>query len=89
MSALTLVAKLKRIEHSDIIAREVAMVYSKASFQPRRIDHHLGIVNMVADSLSRLSDTTSGSAVPELLAHLQPTPVRLRSEPFYSTLSTS
>ena len=89
MSALTLAAKLKCTGHSNRIAREVAMIYGRAAFQPRCIVHLLGIVNTVADALSRLSDPSKKYEIPDQLAHLQPVPVPIRSERYYATLATT
>ena len=89
MSALTLVAKLKCTGHSNLIAREVAMIYARASFQPRCVGHLPGIINTVPDALSRLSNPNSKYTVPEQLAHLQPVPVPIRSEQYYATLATA
>ena len=89
MSALTLVAKLKCTGHSNLIAREVVMIYGKAAFQSRCIEHLPGIVNTVADALSRLSVPSKKYKIPDLLAHLQPVPVPIRSERYYATLATT
>ena len=89
MSALTLIAKLKCTGHSNLIAREVAMIYGMAAFQPRCIEHLPGIVNTAADALSRLSDPSKKYEIPDQLTHLQPVPVPIRSERYYATLATT
>ena len=89
MSALTLAAKLKCTGHSNLIAWEAAMTYGKAAVQPRCIEHLPGIVNTVADALSRLSDPSMKYNILDQLARLQPLPVPIRSERYYATLATA
>ena len=54
MAALILVARMKS-NASPLIAKEVAYAMSRAAFQPRLIVHVPGVMNFIADTLSRLS----------------------------------
>ena len=60
MAALSLAARLKS-KVSSLIAKETALVYSSASFQPRYVEHVPGVLNFSADALSRLSDPNGDS----------------------------
>ena len=82
IAALAMLANRKS-KASPLIARELALTLSRAAFQPRFIDHVLGVMNAVADSLSRLWEPGSDFKVPE------PLPPRLpgkRTEDYDRTL---
>ena len=66
MAALSLAARLKS-KVSSLIAKETALVYSSASFQPRYVEHVPGVLNFSADALSRLSDPNGDYEVPPYL----------------------
>ena len=85
-SALTLATKRKCVGRSNFSAREVAMIYGETSFQPRCVERHPGVVNTVADALSRLSGPNVKYKIPQQLSHVQPTPVPVRSERLCATL---
>ena len=71
---------------SPWIARELALTLSRAAFQPRFIDHVPGVMNAVADNLSRLWEPGADFKVPEYLpSHRRPFPGK-RSEAYYHTL---
>ena len=59
VSALVMAARLK-VTSSQLIARELAMTLSEASFMPRHVVHVPGVMNVWADALSRL-DAPGGS----------------------------
>ena len=52
--ALTMAIKLKE-SASGLLARELALLYTPADFQPH-CEHSPGAMNYMADALSRLSD---------------------------------
>ena len=82
-------SSLKGSGANNIIAREVAMIYATAAFQPRVVEHLPGITNVAADALSRLHEPGANYSIPESLQHLSPLPLPVRDERYYSTLSTS
>ena len=71
MVALALAAKMKGCVIS-LNAKELAIVMSRAAFQPRFIEHVPGSMNLSADSLSPLWDPTGLNRIPSALpAHLR------------------
>ena len=82
MSALALAARLKIASSSNLIGREVALLYTHATFEPRLIEHIPGIANVLADDLSRIHEPHANKAVPEALKHLVATRVPPRDESF-------
>ena len=69
VGALTLIAKFKAAGRGPgIIAREVALLFSEASFEPRVVSHVPGISNVIADMLSRKHDPNKPFALPLALA---------------------
>ena len=55
-SALAMTATLK-VTASTLIAKELALLFSETSFQPRHVDHIPGMMHTYADVLSRLFRT--------------------------------
>ena len=85
IAALSMLANLKS-KASPLIARELALTLSRAAFQPRFIDHVPGVMNAVADNLSRLWEPGAAFQVPEHLPpHRRLFPGK-RSEAYYRTL---
>ena len=69
VTALTLVAKLvARGVGTNLVARELALDLSESPFRPRVVSHIPGLVNVVADILSRNFAPGSSFKVPALLA---------------------
>ena len=85
LAALALAAKLKG-SVSSLIAKELAMVMSKAAFQPRLLEHVPGSMNFAADSLSRLHDPAGGYTIPTSLPAELEVQVPARGPAYYSTL---
>ena len=78
-------SKLK-ITSSQLIAREVVLELSEASFTPRHVAHVPGVMNVLAGALSRLDDPRSHYEVPaQLLGVPRASPSR-RNAAFYTTL---
>ena len=74
---------------SPITSKEVALLYSETSFEPRRFDHIPGVANGLADELSRLCEPDSPGAVPEGLLTIEPTIVPIRAKDYYKVLTTA
>ena len=86
ISALVMASKLK-VTASILIAQELALILSEASYMPRHVVHVPGAMNAWADALSRLEDPTHRCKVPDAL---RDTPRAQPSEPssrYYSTLA--
>ena len=77
-----------KIKSSPLIARELALLYSRAAHEPRVFEHVPGISNTIADTLSRLCEPGVTPKLPPQLANATRTmtPPRIRS--WYKTLST-
>ena len=74
---------------SPVISKEVALLYSETSFEPRRFDHIPGIANGLADELSRLCEPGSPGTLPEDLRKIEPTIVPIRKKAYYRVLATA
>ena len=86
VSALVMASKLK-ITSSELIARELALLLSEASYMPRHVVHVPGVMNAWADALSRLSEPGGNYRIPAALRSVpRSSPIR-RSPDFYSTLA--
>ena len=85
MAALSLAAKMKS-KVSSLIAKEVALIISKAAFRPRLVVHVPGVMNLSADSLSRLEDPDGDYSIPAYLLPSLRTSTSPRTETFYRTL---
>jgi len=77
-----------KIKSSSLIAREIALIYSEAAFEPRMFEHVPGITNTIADALSRLHEPMSGYVLPPQLASIKETSVPVRRRGWYSSLTT-
>ena len=86
MAALSLAARLKS-KVSSLIAKETALVYSSASFQPRYVEHIPGVLNYSADALSRLTDPSGGYEVPPYLPSQLRVQLPVRAHGYYRTLT--
>ena len=89
MAALVLAAKLKASGSRSLIARELALLYSESSFEPRWTVHLPGVLNIVPDALSRLTDPSGKYQIPAALACVKPIAVPSRQESYYTTLAIS
>ena len=85
ISALVMASKLK-ITSSRLIAQEVALELSEAAFMPKHIIHVPGVMNVWADSLSRLSDPRRHYRVPAPLVSVPRASPGQRAAAFYTTL---
>ena len=88
-SALAMASRLKATGRSNIVAREVALLYSEASYEPKFVEHLPGLANVGADALSRLCDPSGKFQLPRELAGIAPTPVPPRTESYYRALAAS
>ena len=86
-SALILAATLKSSKGLNLIARETALLYCKAQFEPRFLEHVPGVMNVAADSLSRLNDPSKTYSIPEWLQIAKRVEAPARTREFYKTLS--
>ena len=86
ISALVMTSKLK-ITSSELIAQELALLLSEASYMPRHVVHVPGVLNAWADALSRLSDPSRKYMIPAELRDVPRAFPTRRSERFYSTLA--
>ena len=87
IAALSMGAKMK-IKSSPLIARELALLYSRAAHEPRVFEHVPGISNSIADTLSRLCEPGVPPKLPPQLANATRTGTPSRSRSWYKTLST-
>ena len=86
ISALIMASKLS-ITSSELIARELALLLSEASYMPRHVVHVPGVMNAWADALSRLSEPGGKYCIPAALRDVpRSSPIR-RTPDFYSTLA--
>ena len=88
LSALYMAARMKS-KASPLINRNIALVYSRASFEPRFVEHIPGVANSLADGLSRLYEPDSHYVLPEALSELTPTPLPRRNRSYYDSLSAA
>ena len=86
MAALAMTAKMKT-NISSLIAKELAIALSKASFTIKLLIHVPGVMNSIADALSRLNDPNHKFEVPPLLANVPRARVEDRGPGFYKTAS--
>ena len=70
MSALALASKLKSAAGSNLIGRELALLYTEACWEPRVVEHLPGVANGLSDSLSRLAEPGRSYTVPPAQSHL-------------------
>ena len=87
ISALSMGAKMN-IRSSPLIAREIALLYSRAAHEPRVFEHVPGVTNITADTLSRLCEPGVAPKLPPQLANATRTTIPTRSRSWYKTLST-
>ena len=66
-----------------------ALLYSRASHEPRVFRHFPGVTNIVAGTLSRLCESGVAPKLPPQLANATRTDVPTRSRSWYKTLSTT
>ena len=78
-----------RSKASPIISREVALVYTETSFEPRVFEHLPGIANGIADTLSRLDEPGAHKTLPAELREITPTIAPERVKSWYKVLATS
>ena len=88
-SALVLAATLKSSKSINLIAKEIALLYCEAQYEPRFLEHVPGVMNIAADALSRLNDPASKYVVPDWLSRAKCVSVPLRGRSFYKTLVSS
>ena len=74
---------------SPTISKEVALLYSETSFEPRRFDHILGVANGIADELSRMCEPQSSGVLPMELRDIEQTIVPIRDKRYYKVLATA
>ena len=86
ITALTAAAKLK-CSASPLLGRELAMIYTTASFEPRVVEHLPGAMNGMSDALSRLEEPGAPKAFPAELANVQRVYPPLRTPSYYLTLA--
>ena len=86
ISALVMASKLK-VTASTLIAQELALILSEASYMPRHVVHVPGAMNAWADALSRLEDPTRRYTVPAALRDTPRAFPCVRSSRYYSTLA--
>lgn len=84
--ALTLATQLKGKGPRGILARELALLYSESSFEPRRCTHIPGVVNVGPDALSRLQDPSGTYQIPNHLLQTTRSQLQTRDETWYRTL---
>ena len=65
----------------------MAMIYTKASFQPDVVEHIPGVMNDMADTLSRLDEPGSSKTLPLALAKVPRAFPAPRSPAYYLTLA--
>ena len=85
ISALVMTSRL-RITASRLVAKELAMTLSEASFMPRHVVHVPGAMNCWADALSRLSAPGGKYSIPPLLREAPRAFPAERSPAYYTTL---
>ena len=85
ISALTMAIKLKE-SASGLLARELALLYTHADFQPQ-CEHIPGAMNYMADALSRLSDPFFKGSFPEALASVPRAYPDKRDDGYFRTLA--
>jgi hypothetical protein len=87
MGMLHMLTSLKaRGKGANLIAREIALDLSDASFQPNMVEHVPGIMNVAADELSRKFEPGRPFSLPAVLAAAKHTAVPLRTTSYYRTL---
>jgi len=87
VGALTLLSKFKAAgKGPGMIAREMALLFSEASFEPRCISHIPGISNIIADMLSRKHDPKKSYTLPAALAHAREVFPPPRNKDYYLSL---
>ena len=74
---------------SNLIAREVALVYSESSFEPRVFVHLPGVANGLADHLSRIRDPGYPDTIPAGLEGVLQAHTPVRRKDWYKILPTS
>jgi hypothetical protein len=87
VGALTLVRKLKSSKATSLIARELALLYGEASFEPKRVLHTPGLCNKIADALSRVFMPGAAYSVPESLVGIPSATVPPRTVEYYQSLT--
>ena len=88
IAALFLGAQMKA-KASNLIAREVALVYSESSFEPRVFVHLPGVANVLADHLSRMSAPGYPDNIPAELEGVLQAHTPVRKKDWYKILPTS
>ena len=78
-----------RSKASPIISREVALVYTESSFEPRVFERLPGVANGIADTLSRLDEPGCHKTLPAELYDIAPTIAPERVKSWYKVLATS
>ena len=88
VGTLTLLRKLRTNYKSaslGLIVREMALLFGRSSYRPRILSHIPGLSNIIADSLSRLSQPNGGKQLPKELASCHCTTAPVRNEAYYKT----
>ena len=88
MTALTAAAKLKR-NTSPLSGRELSTLYTSSSFEPAMVEHLPGMMNNMADTLSRLSEPGTSKSLPLALAKVPRATAPLRVPSYYLTLAAN
>eukprot|EP00439_Symbiodinium_sp_Y106_P060007 s2027_g8.t2 len=86
VAALTLLLKLRakpRAVGLGIVAREIALDFSRSSYRPSWYEHIPGVANTVADILSRRYQPDKQFALPGLLRHAREVTAPIRDDSFF------
>ena len=77
-----------KIRASPLIAREMALLYSRAAHEPRIFEHVPGVANLLADGLSRVFEPGADTKLPPQLSDAKRRTVPIRKQSFYQSLAT-
>ena len=86
VSALYMAAQMKS-KASPLVNKELALLYTKAAFHPRHVEHIPGLTNGLADGLSRIWEPNAGYVIPDELKHIAPAPIPIRNRKYYEVLT--
>ena len=86
VSALYMAAQMKS-KASPLVNKELALLYTKAAFLPRHVEHIPGLTNGLADELSRIWEPGAGYKIPDALKHVPPVPIPIRNRKYYEVLT--
>jgi hypothetical protein len=87
VSALTIVMKLKtKGRGPSIVAREIALDMAESCYYPHVVEHVPGVLNTVADMLSRKYMPGSNYVVPACLQHVEELLLPMRDRGYYRSM---